>query len=124
MSGTSSPLARLVLFMICLAVAGSAVAGVHYFAVELPQKNPQTPENSICNDRCDRTCADNYRTCILQEADRKVCIGARQQCENTCLAQCACTDCEEQCQAELNACTDTSKVCLRENQACERRCPC
>ncbi|PKL64709.1 MAG: hypothetical protein CVV32_06395 [Methanomicrobiales archaeon HGW-Methanomicrobiales-3] len=41
-----SPLARLVLFMVCLAIAGSAGAGVHYYAVDLPvQKNVQVPEN-------------------------------------------------------------------------------
>jgi hypothetical protein len=33
-----SPLARLVLFMICLAIAGSFVAGVHYYGVERPQQ--------------------------------------------------------------------------------------
>ena len=31
-----SPLARLVLFMTCLAIAGSIVAGAHYLAVDLP----------------------------------------------------------------------------------------
>ncbi|MFA4861310.1 hypothetical protein [Methanoregula sp.] len=39
MSGTpaeKSPLARLVLFMVCLSIAGSLVAGVHWFAIDLP----------------------------------------------------------------------------------------
>jgi len=31
-----SPLARLVLFMVCLSIAGSLVAGVHWFAIDLP----------------------------------------------------------------------------------------
>lgn len=42
----SSPLARLVLFVICLAIAGSCVAGAHYAAVDLPaQKAVQVPLN-------------------------------------------------------------------------------
>jgi hypothetical protein len=49
MSGTfpeKSPLARLVLFMVCLSIAGSFAAGLHYFAVDLPQqKSVQAPEN-------------------------------------------------------------------------------
>jgi hypothetical protein len=40
------PLARLVLFMVCLAVAGSVVAGVHYYALDLPvQTMEQIPKN-------------------------------------------------------------------------------
>ncbi len=31
-----SPLARLMLFLVCLAVVGSIVAGVHYYAIDLP----------------------------------------------------------------------------------------
>jgi len=43
------PLARLVLFMVCLAIAGSVIAGVHYSAVDLPvQKLPlQAPMNGV-----------------------------------------------------------------------------
>ncbi|WP_321507492.1 hypothetical protein [uncultured Methanoregula sp.] len=47
---TYSPLARLVLLMICLAIAGSCAAGVHYAAVDLPaQKAVQVPDNSYGN---------------------------------------------------------------------------
>ncbi|NMB78760.1 MAG: hypothetical protein GYA23_06655 [Methanomicrobiales archaeon] len=44
----TAPLARLVLFMFSLAIAGSVVAGVHYVAIDLPaQKSLQLqPENS------------------------------------------------------------------------------
>ncbi|NMB78285.1 MAG: hypothetical protein GYA23_04245 [Methanomicrobiales archaeon] len=53
MAGTESPhspLARLVLFMVCMAIAGSLVAGTHYYAIDLPQqKNVQTPENAENN---------------------------------------------------------------------------
>lgn len=41
-----SPLARLVLVIICLSVSGSIGAGVHYFAIDLPaQKILQAPVN-------------------------------------------------------------------------------
>jgi hypothetical protein len=43
-----SPLARLVLFLVCLAIAGSLVAGTHYYAIDLPQQNSlQAPENAV-----------------------------------------------------------------------------
>jgi len=55
MSEMKSPLARLVLFMVCLSVAGAFVAGVHYIAVVQPQQNIQnTPTNwgpDICGDK-------------------------------------------------------------------------
>lgn len=53
---TRSPLASLVLFMILLAVAGIIVAGIHYYAVDLPlQKSVQAPENrhTPCKNDCD-----------------------------------------------------------------------
>jgi archaellum component FlaG (FlaF/FlaG flagellin family) len=46
---TPSPLARLVLFMVCLAIAGSVVAGIQYVAVDIPQQTAtiqSTPENN------------------------------------------------------------------------------
>jgi len=47
-----NPLARLVLFMILLACAGSSVAGAHYFALDLPaEKTIQTPVNADGDDR-------------------------------------------------------------------------
>lgn len=42
-----SPLARLVLVMICLAIFGSIVAGAHYYAVDLPEQKVTVPENNI-----------------------------------------------------------------------------
>lgn len=45
MSETRSPLARLVLFMVCLSIAGSIVAGVCYFAVDLPQQKAEAALN-------------------------------------------------------------------------------
>ena len=56
-----SPFARLVLFMMCLAIAGTVLAGAHYYAVDLPvQKSLQAPENAqkstsnceLCRNNC------------------------------------------------------------------------
>jgi hypothetical protein len=45
-----SPLTRLVLFIICIAVIATAFAGVHYYTVDLPQqKTLQVPTNSECS---------------------------------------------------------------------------
>ena len=44
----NSPLARLVLFMVCLSIVGSILAGAHYVTVDLPaQKNIPAPLNTI-----------------------------------------------------------------------------
>ena len=47
-----SPLAQLVLFMVCLAIAGSLLAGTHYVLVDKPAQEyaAHPPENS------DRSC--------------------------------------------------------------------
>ena len=57
---TQSPLARLVLFMVCLAIAGSCIAGAHYYTVDLPQQKATPPDNGpkfgyqcdICKANC------------------------------------------------------------------------
>ncbi len=43
-----SPLIRLVLFMVCLSIAGTVLAGVHYTAVDLPVQETalRPPANS------------------------------------------------------------------------------
>jgi len=47
MTDSFTPLARLVLFIICLAIFGSAGAGVHYYTVDLPaQKIVEIPKNA------------------------------------------------------------------------------
>lgn len=38
-----SSLARLILFMVCLALAGSIVAGAHYFITDMPMQNAVQP---------------------------------------------------------------------------------
>lgn len=49
MPGTTpekSPLARLVLFMFCLSIAATIVAGAHYAVIDLPRQNAvQIPTN-------------------------------------------------------------------------------
>jgi len=73
-----TPLARLMLFMICLSVSGSIIAGVHYYAVDLPEQRAQAllePRNgqelkavcNICTSHC-RGDPDEYgclQTCEL-----------------------------------------------------------
>jgi len=76
-----SPLARLVLFMFCLSVAGTFIAGVHYAAIDLPQQNSLTaPENgksalTLCFEACEAkywrgtpqgvlACAKCYEACF------------------------------------------------------------
>jgi len=70
-----SPLARLMLFMICLAAVGSIVAGAHYFTVDLPaQQTVPSPENAgwgttSCT-QCKQDCGSsstnpNYFNCLM-----------------------------------------------------------
>jgi hypothetical protein len=40
-----APLFRLAIFCIGLAIAGSILAGAHYFAIDLPQQQGQPPYN-------------------------------------------------------------------------------
>lgn len=57
-----SPLARLVLFMICLALAGTVVAGAHYYAVDVPQQNTlQPPENGVGSSTSCAICKHNCK---------------------------------------------------------------
>ncbi len=63
-SSAQPPLARLVLFLVCLSIAGSLIAGIHYFAIDHPaQAAVQIPGNNAqdVND-CIRKCPpDNGR---------------------------------------------------------------
>jgi len=57
-----SPLARLVLFMVCLAVAGSILGGAHYYAVDIPQQNAlQPPQNADSSNQNCKTCKHNCK---------------------------------------------------------------
>ena len=76
-----SPLARLVLFMVCLSIAGSILAGIHYVAVDQPQQKaleayaqcsggcvsanvvistPYGASPSPTDETCQRECRDRY----------------------------------------------------------------
>jgi len=69
-----TPLARLVLFLVLLALAGSIAGGAHYAAVDLPaQKNVPPPANhgtkvsekcTICMSDC--TYSTDYQKCIRE----------------------------------------------------------
>jgi hypothetical protein len=120
-----SPLGRLVLFIVCLAIAASLVTGTWYGAVVLPQQKAlQTPENSGCVDRCDRGCSDTLQTCFKDSLDRKVCMHEQQQCENSCISTCACTDCQDQCMEDFRNCQGDRKACEKTWHTCENSCPC
>jgi hypothetical protein len=66
-----TPLASLVLFICCLAIAASLFAALHYLVIDLPaQKNVQAPENagsskSNC-DLCKHNCKvdKDYYLCL------------------------------------------------------------
>ena len=70
---TRTPLARLVLFMVCLAIAGSCIATSHYYAIDLPQQKETPPDNGIkfgkikCGN-CENNCKgkpDSY-ACLME----------------------------------------------------------
>jgi hypothetical protein len=52
LSESHTPLARLVLFMVCLSAAGACVAGVHYFSVNLPQQQAVQAPSNAGDDHC------------------------------------------------------------------------
>ncbi|PKL70477.1 MAG: hypothetical protein CVV30_03735 [Methanomicrobiales archaeon HGW-Methanomicrobiales-1] len=85
-----SPLARLVLFMICLSVAGTCIAGVHYYAVDLPQQqNLQAPANTLMT--CSQYCDAQYYPCIPYCKKSSDINSCRNDClteYNACLASC------------------------------------
>lgn len=66
MSEIQSPLVRLMLFMVCLSIAGAFLAGVHYFVVDQPQQgvlSAQIPDNGngvSMEEKC-TTCKDNCK---------------------------------------------------------------
>ena len=74
-----SQLARLVLFTVCVSIAGSLMAGTYYFAVDLPQQKavhaPQNSgsDNSFCNDECTQEMYICIRNCPADILNRKQC---------------------------------------------------
>lgn len=78
---TRSPLHNLVLFLICLALFGTIVAGVHYAVIDLPiQQVYPAPMNDKLNDP--GGCAKCIAKCTVQIWDTS--------CTNRCLRSCDC----------------------------------
>jgi hypothetical protein len=77
-----SPLARLVLFMVCLSIAGTILGGVHYVVVDIPaQASVHPPENFDSG-----ACTACLATCGYKFWDTG--------CEDSCLRSC---DCNPRC---------------------------
>ena len=77
MTDSRSPLTSLVLFIICIAIAATAVAAIHWYTIDLPgqQNAPQAPSNDCgnyvekqfeCHSRCgqDIQC---YSACLTED---------------------------------------------------------
>ena len=79
-----APLARLMLFLVSLALFGSLIAGTHYVAVDLPaQQAGPVPMNYIPNDPS--ACARCMSLCAVQPWDNS--------CPNNCM-RCDCNQWE------------------------------
>ena len=86
MSEMKSPLASLVLVMVCLSITGTLVAGVYWYAVDLPQQKTTVPVN-IGLDDAHRQCMAN---CKVQHCISYI-FGESPGCDatyDTCLAEC------------------------------------
>lgn len=77
-----SPLDRLVLFMICLAIAGTIVGGVHYYVIDIPAQKAVPPPYNYDTTACAKCLA----SCTYQFWD--------DSCTNTCMHSC---DCNPRC---------------------------
>jgi hypothetical protein len=83
-----SPFARLVLFLICLSLAGTLVAGGYWYAAGLSEQKTPAPENSGIGINspggCARSCYSHY--CFTSIPDQPP------QCEAgyaPCMARCS-----------------------------------
>lgn len=56
LSSERSPLARLVLFIVCLSIAGTVIAGMHYYAIDLPQQKALTAPANADRTDCEKSC--------------------------------------------------------------------
>lgn len=70
---TRTPLARLVLFMICLSIIGSAIAGIHYYAVDLPQQQSVQPPANY--GYCDPVIVEAMHACARTDCDVCMAMG-------------------------------------------------
>ncbi|MHB8164799.1 MAG: hypothetical protein ACYDDV_10755 [Methanoregula sp.] len=81
LQSTDTPLGRLVLFMVCLSIAGSLVAGAHYFAVDLPAQKAIT---APANDYCEMSCEDVYNEYKDNGYPEWACLNYRYYCLKDC----------------------------------------
>lgn len=95
MSETQSPLSRLVLFIVGLAIAGSIVAGVHYFVIDLPQQNamqPPTNDSPWPNENpCKFKCNAEQNSCRWQDSMYNTTQNSEQLCRAqyyACVSKC------------------------------------
>lgn len=75
-----SPLIRLVLFIACISIAAAFIAGIYWYAVELPQQQGiRAPVNA--GDTCPDWIAENiYCSCIKYgQAEFPLCMELGQQ---------------------------------------------
>ena len=82
-----SPLARIVIIIVCLSVAGAFAAGAHWYLIDLPEQkalSAQAPANP--NTDLDEKCQSCTSVCIyLDESIKYQCL------DNCCLI---CGDCK------------------------------
>ena len=64
MSEMKSPLTRLVLFMVCLSVAGALIAGVHYLVIEKPLRDTVKEPANDYRPYCMESCYNEYSACM------------------------------------------------------------
>jgi hypothetical protein len=77
----ASPLARLVIFIICLSIAATFVAGAHYYVVDLPEQKAMAPPMNF-NPDDPGACAKCLAMCGLTIWDS--------DCPNNCM-RCECS---------------------------------
>ena len=89
-----SPLGRLVLVIVCLALAGSMVAGIHYLAIDLPSQDARKAPLNSANTHV--LCATQFHACS------GVCYPQPDQYERV--------KCYNACKDSFNACIDNLPV--------------
>lgn len=88
-SRPATPLSRLVLFLVCLSAAGGIIAGIHYFAIDLPEQMEPIeiiPDNIV----------PPYNPCCIAQ-------------NTTCFSNCTADDtgCMRECQVRYKSCLRT-----------------
>jgi hypothetical protein len=142
MSQPANPsLARLVLFIICIATAGSLIAFAWYFAVELPDQKqvPPAPLNTVSNSKCVGdcdgmcyVCTHRCKFCYIPGCSETCgyCFDDRAKCVDECYDEFErpCVTCRDQCTAAYESCGTrpgyTEGDCTGIRDSCLAACPC